>query len=88
MKRKDLIRLDKYRVLIFDPASKKYILHVSPTICGARTKSTGEPCQIKDVYSNGRCKFHGGLSTGPKTKEGKVKSARNGFKKVVSDRRI
>ena len=81
MNNKSLIRLDKYRVLILDPKSKKYILHASPAICGARTKSTGQPCQIKDVYSNGRCKFHGGLSTGPKTKEGKEKAAKNGFKK-------
>jgi hypothetical protein len=27
---------------------------------------------------NGRCPLHGGLSTGPKTKEGKRKSALNG----------
>lgn len=49
--------------------------------CGARTKSTGQPCKRKDIYSNGRCKLHGGLSTGPRTLEGKKKSAQNGFKK-------
>lgn len=81
MKRKGFIRLDKYRVLILDPKSKQYIVHVSPATCGAKTKSTGEPCQIKDVYSNGRCKFHGGLSTGPKTEQGKAKAAKNGFNK-------
>jgi len=31
--------------------------------------------------ANGRCKLHSGLSTGPRTKEGKQKSAQNGFKK-------
>ncbi len=29
---------------------------------------------------NGRCHLHGGLSTGPKTKEGKEKSRLSGFK--------
>jgi len=49
--------------------------------CGARTKATGQPCKRKDVYANGRCKLHGGLSTGARTPEGKKKSALNGFKK-------
>lgn len=52
--------------------------------CGARTKATGRPCRRKDIYSNGRCKLHGGLSTGPKTDEGKRKVALNGFKKKQS----
>lgn len=47
--------------------------------CGAKTKSTGQPCKRRDIYSNGRCKLHGGLSTGPKTINGKRKSAKNGF---------
>ena len=47
--------------------------------CGARTRA-GTACKRRDVYSNGRCKLHGGLSTGPRTPEGKAKSARNGFK--------
>lgn len=49
--------------------------------CGAKTKGTGLPCKQKAIYSNGRCKLHGGCSTGPRTKEGKQKSAKNGFKK-------
>lgn len=49
--------------------------------CGARTKATGKPCKRKDIYSSGRCKLHGGLSTGAKTQAGKKKSALNGFKK-------
>ncbi|MGB1428683.1 MAG: HGGxSTG domain-containing protein, partial [Cycloclasticus sp.] len=39
--------------------------------CGAKTKATGQPCKIKAIYSNGRCKLHGGLSTGPRTVDGK-----------------
>lgn len=48
--------------------------------CGARAKSTRQPCKRKDLYGNGRCKLHGGLSTGPKTAEGKHRSASNGLK--------
>ncbi len=45
--------------------------------CGAKTR-TGTPCKLTSIYLNGRCKLHGGLSTGPKTKRGKARSARNG----------
>lgn len=38
--------------------------------CGARTKA-GTPCKMKATYASGRCKLHGGLSTGPRTDEGK-----------------
>lgn len=38
--------------------------------CGARTRQ-GTPCKAKSVKGKKRCKLHGGLSTGPRTKEGK-----------------
>jgi hypothetical protein len=38
--------------------------------CGAHARSTGAPCKAK-ALPNGRCKLHGGLSTGPKTQEGR-----------------
>lgn len=44
--------------------------------CGAKTRK-GAACKIRHVYLNGRCKFHGGLSTGPKTLDGKRRSALN-----------
>ena len=47
--------------------------------CGAKTRA-GTPCKLNSLYSNGRCKYHGGLSTGAQTKEGKAKVAKNGFK--------
>ena len=38
--------------------------------CGAKAKSRGgAPCQ-RAAMANGRCRLHGGLSTGPKTPEG------------------
>lgn len=44
--------------------------------CGAHARSTGKPCQMK-ALANGRCRLHGGLSTGPKTEEGKEKAMAN-----------
>jgi len=38
--------------------------------CKAYARSTGIPCQAK-ALTNGRCKNHGGLSTGPKTPKGR-----------------
>ena len=38
--------------------------------CKAYARSTGKPCKAK-ALKNGKCKCHGGLSTGAKTPEGK-----------------
>ncbi len=38
--------------------------------CGAHARTTGNPCKAK-ALPNGRCKLHGGMSTGPKTLEGR-----------------
>jgi hypothetical protein len=38
--------------------------------CGAYARSTGQPCQAK-ALANGRCRNHGGLSTGPTSEAGK-----------------
>jgi hypothetical protein len=37
--------------------------------CGARTRNGGACCS--PAMRNGRCRLHGGLSTGPKTPEGR-----------------
>jgi len=39
--------------------------------CGAHARSTGESCKAK-AMENGRCRNHGGMSTGAKTEEGKA----------------
>jgi len=44
--------------------------------CGAYARSTGNPCRAK-ALSNGRCKNHGGMSTGPRTPEGKARALAN-----------
>ncbi|PIV79226.1 MAG: hypothetical protein COW54_05530 [Rhodobacteraceae bacterium CG17_big_fil_post_rev_8_21_14_2_50_63_15] len=43
-------------------------------VCGARTRK-GTPCKAKALPGKIRCRFHGGLSTGPKTPEGRERIA-------------
>jgi len=45
-------------------------------ICGAKNRR-GLPCQCKKLLRGGKCKFHGGMSTGAKTPEGKARSVLN-----------
>ncbi len=47
--------------------------------CGAKTKA-GTPCKQTAIYASGRCKWHGGCSTGPTTEAGKQQSRINGKK--------
>jgi hypothetical protein len=49
--------------------------------CGGRCRD-GSPCEAPPVWDrpldrpvNGRCRMHGGLSTGPKTEEGRRRIA-------------
>ncbi len=42
--------------------------------CGASTGSDGGAC-TKAALVNGRCRLHGGKSTGPKTPEGRARIA-------------
>ena len=41
--------------------------------CGAKTR-TDKPCKAPGNGKGGRCKMHGGMSTGPRTQEGKTRS--------------
>ncbi|MAK44401.1 MAG: hypothetical protein CMN80_09660 [Spongiibacter sp.] len=49
--------------------------------CGAKTRAGGM-CKRKDVYRSGRCRLHGGLSTGPTSREGKERSSKNALKQT------
>ena len=42
--------------------------------CGAKTRR-GTPCKRPANKRNGRCRLHGGQSSGPKTAEGRAKIA-------------
>ena len=58
------------------------------TRCGAKTRK-GTPCQARGLGKGGRCRFHGGMSTGPKTAAGKARSlaaAQAGFKRWLAAR--
>jgi len=44
--------------------------------CGA-IKKDGKPCRMTTLGASGRCKFHGGASTGPRTTEGRAKALEN-----------
>lgn len=54
--------------------------------CGAHARSTGEPCKAK-AMPNGRCKNHGGMSTGPRTPEGRKAIAEATRQRMVSEER-
>jgi hypothetical protein len=43
--------------------------------CGARNRQ-GTPCIVRVEAGKRRCRFHGGLSTGPKTEEGRARIAK------------
>ena len=42
--------------------------------CGAKTRR-GVPCQRPANKRNGRCRLHGGASSGPRTEQGRAKIA-------------
>lgn len=45
-------------------------LNTRRVVCGAKTRN-GLPCRAKSEPGRSRCRHHGGLSTGPKTREGR-----------------
>lgn len=60
-------QLDQYADIV-KPAIKVHARdEQGRPVCGAKNRQ-GKPCQCKKLYRSGRCKFHGGLSTGPKKK--------------------
>jgi hypothetical protein len=57
--------------------------------CGARTRAGGS-CKAPVVRGKSRCRMHGGLSTGPRTAEGKARTLaalKAGFQRWVAERR-
>jgi hypothetical protein len=50
-------------------------------LCGARSKQNDHrPCRQPAIRNKKRCRLHGGLSTGPKTVEGRNRCAEVKFK--------
>lgn len=54
------------------PRSRPMPKDLAGMCCEASTRA-GTPCKRKDIYSSGRCKYHGGMSCGAKTLEGKAR---------------
>ena len=61
-------------------------------LCGALTRK-GQPCQAPAVWDrehnrprNGRCRRHGGLSTGPRTEEGRARIAESNRRRAEARR--
>src|SRR5215216_6715159 len=54
------------------------LAHAAPR-CGARRKRDSKPC-CQPAMPNGRCRMHGGLSTGPRTPQGLERSRRSNWK--------
>lgn len=50
------------------PPQMPYPEELRGLTCGAKTRS-GHPCKRTDLYRSGRCKFHGGMSTGPRKRQ-------------------
>jgi hypothetical protein len=67
--------------------------HAHAKLCGAQARTNNhQPCR-QPAMKNGRCRLHGGKCTGPKTPEGKLKSAMAPYKhgrytkKAIEERR-
>ena len=60
-----------------NPTPRKHVISTAPTPCGAKTRA-GQPCKRLDTARNGKCRLHGGKSTGPTTEAGKAQSRING----------
>jgi hypothetical protein len=59
------------RILPLDPWNLK--IKDRPE-CGAKTRAGGS-CLVRVEFGRSRCRFHGGLSTGPKTATGRARIA-------------
>lgn len=57
----------------FAPSYPDYLRGLT---CGA-IKKNGKPCRMTTLGVSGRCKFHGGASTGPRTEEGRARALEN-----------
>ena len=51
-------------------------------LCGARTRK-GTPCRALTVTGKQRCRLHGGLSTGPRTVEGRARIAESNRRRAT-----
>lgn len=63
-----------WRKCIYEHKKRQYDIQEGQAgPCGAKKKN-GQQCKAKAIYGSGRCRHHGGKSTGPRTIDGKIKS--------------
>lgn len=56
-------------------------INATVKLCNARARrNNNQPCRQPGMLTNGRCRLHGGKSTGAKTAQGKAKSAQANLK--------
>ena len=46
-------------------------------LCQATSKRSGKPCKMMALSPGGRCTWHGGVSVGPRTVEGRARALSN-----------
>lgn len=83
-------RIEAERALVAEGLAthKGGALKLKRVICGAKTRK-GLPCRAKSEPGKRRCRFHGGMSTGAKTPEGRarqVEGIRRYWAKVRAER--
>lgn len=64
----------RYFVLMQAGRTFKAMRALCKKTCGARNRKGGF-CFMKPIPGKKRCRFHGGLSTGPRTEEGRARCA-------------
>lgn len=64
---------------------QEHITVITPK-CQAKSKRTGEQCGNYAIKGMRVCKFHGGLSTGPKTEEGRQRQHTSNWKHGMRSR--
>lgn len=62
----------------------KHVLRPGP--CGAKTRK-GTPCRCQCLPGRSRCRYHGGLSTGPKTLAGRAAIAASNRRRAQERRK-
>ena len=60
-----------HRCQIDNPLPPPKVKKAGRPACGAKTRAGGK-CKAKVVHGKNRCRMHGGLSTGPKTQQGRA----------------
>lgn len=91
--KKSVATLPKKQNKLYDKPSREIVSHNQERkFCGAKAKQTGQPCRRPAGWGTnhpgtGRCKLHGGCSTGPKDIRGNKNARTHGaYETIIRDR--